>query len=208
LKYYERASPVHRASPALKLLLVFTAVLLSVVFIDAYLQLALLAAVLASLFLAKLPLKQVFRFAMPLVLVSPIFILVYSLTRSAGSPPIDIAGLRFYYAGVVFGSLVSLRFITVGFSIPLIIMTTKPNQMIRSLRPLMPRSIALALAILFRFIPLFWRDFNRISMSQQSRAAKKDLRYLISVMAPLFYKAFKRSKTLAYSMESRGFSMQ
>jgi energy-coupling factor transport system permease protein len=121
----------------------------------------------------------------------------------------EVFGFKAFQSGAFFGIVIGLRLLVIGFTVPLLLMTTKTSELIGSSRRFLPGFLVLALTITFRFIPIFEEQFHKIKMAQEARAVNtRKPKSLITLIVPLFLKALKRSQTMALSIESRGFGAE
>lgn len=208
IKYYPYDTVIHRLSPMLKIVVMLSIMLSSIVFLNLYLQVALFLIVLLFIFIAKLPLKEVAKFAWFFIILAPTTLLFHAVFHHLPDYVVfEVLGIKAYHSGIMFGMIITFRLLTLGFLAPLVLMTTRISDLIKSAGKYLPKYIVFGLALAFRFIPIFEEEINRIIMSKEARATRKrDLNYLTSMLIPLFSKALKRSRTMSYSLESRGFS--
>jgi len=207
IEYFNRPSVVHRLPPLVKLIGLIVLMLLSICFANLELQVLLLAVVLLVLLAARLPWKPVLHFSAPFLLLAFVvfFIQVFLYPSAHGS--FEIFGLKASHEGVVIGIIVALRLVIISVSVPLILMTTKPSNLAKSLRPVLPGFMVFSLILIFRYIPIFQEEFTAIKSARESRGAVLKPSKLHTLFAPLFFKAFKRAKTMSWSVESRGFKV-
>ncbi|MCD4739824.1 energy-coupling factor transporter transmembrane protein EcfT [archaeon] len=206
IRYCPRNSFVHRVSPTLKLFFLVVVLLLSVLFVNLYLQIALFLVVLLAIFVARLPLREVIRFAWIFFLLAPVMLLLQGLIHPVYDYVVfEFMGVKAYHAGLIFGLSIAFRLYTLGFLTPLIVMTTRVSDLVHSSGKFLPHFFVFGLAITFRFIPIFEEELVRIQMSKEARATKKSVSSIFSLLVPLFCNALKKSRTMSYSIESRGF---
>lgn len=165
----------------------------------------------------RIPLKIYWQGMRPLIIVVAI---------TAGFQVLFVPGEVIYRwwilsvsdTGVQMGALMTYRLIMVFILAELLTFTTSPLQLTdgleRILRPLSKlgfpaHELAMIMTIALRFIPVFFEEGHKITMAQISRGADfrggwiKRFRNLVSIMVPLFMRAFRRADELALAMESR-----
>jgi energy-coupling factor transport system permease protein len=116
------------------------------------------------------------------------------------------------------GALMTYRLIMVYVLAQLLTFTTSPLQLTDGLERIMrpftkvgvpAHELAMIMTIALRFIPVFFEESDKIIKAQISRGADfqggwvKSARNLVSIMVPLFTRAFRRADELAMAMEAR-----
>lgn len=120
--------------------------------------------------------------------------------------------------GLTRGGTLALRLNAIVFLFAWITMTTSPTEISdsleRLLRPLnklkVPtRDIVLAFVIALRFVPLVFKEAERLLQAQRARGAQfsgiKRLTRFIPILIPLFVAAFTKAERLTQALESRGY---
>ena len=205
LKYHNTGSAIHRLGAGTKLLLFMGLILLSISFSTPLPLTILFTLVFALTLLSRVPLKEIFRFAKFIIILSPVVILLQGFHYPVQETMLfELFGYGFYLSGLVFGSAIALRIFIIAFAAPLLLMTTRQKHLLRALGRVLPKSIAFTLTMAFRYIPIFDAELREIRAAQQSRAMKKG--NPLPLIVPLFSKALMRARHLAYSAESRAFS--
>lgn len=219
--YIPLQSPVHRLQPTLKLVLLLAvmAVLLLVETAPAFL--AMLALWLVATLGSGLRPGFVARGLRPLLfLLSLTFLLHLFMTDGkdvlVAWGPFTMTREGLSNAGFFTGRLALL----VGFT-TLLTLTTSPVELAygieRLSRPLelfrFPSGeFAMMLTIALRFIPVLFREMDKIIKAQRCRGAPFDrgtlpdrARAYLSILVPLFINSFNRALELATAMEIRGY---
>ncbi len=121
-------------------------------------------------------------------------------------------------AGLKMGALMTYRLLMVILLAQLLTFTTSPLQLTdgleRVLRPfskvgIPAHELAMIMTIALRFIPVFFEEGHKITRAQVSRGADfrggwlKSAQNLVSIIVPLFVRAFHRADELALAMEAR-----
>lgn len=122
--------------------------------------------------------------------------------------------------GVVFAVESATRFCCLMLGTAALMRTTAPAQLTEGVRILLSpmaklgvsaETLALALGMTFRFIPLFVAEFQRIKAAQESRLAcfsgdvVQRLRSYATAFVPLFASSFRRADAVAFAVQSRAF---
>ncbi|MEW6277684.1 MAG: energy-coupling factor transporter transmembrane component T [Candidatus Eremiobacterota bacterium] len=130
-------------------------------------------------------------------------------------------GLPFTWPGLERGGLLVLRVSCLVLLTSLLTLTTSPVRLCDAveglLRPLKvvglkPHEVALVFTVALRFVPTLALEAERIMRAQTARGACFDrgnpwrrLRSLVSLLVPLFTRAFHHADRLAIAMEARGY---
>lgn len=193
--------------PALKIVLVLGTLLLSIIFINFHLQVSLFFIVLFLILLARLPLIRILKFGWIFFVFSPIMLFMYGAFYHVQDYLVfKFLVFGFYHSGLLFGLTIVFRLFTIALLIPFLVMTTRTSDMLHSLERYFPKSLLLGLALALRFIPMFEEEISNLRMAGKARASRKgNLSFVTSLLVLLFSKVLKRSRTLSYSIESRGF---
>jgi len=219
LRYYPGNSFLHRLDPRTKLLTLITVSAVSLLFSS--------LPVLTLLFLFELALactsRITTRFLRALTLVSPILVLVIVLDSlfskvSAGqvwfSAQIGFLHPEVTTGGMLFALSMGLRLLALfGISI-LFIMTTPPDDFVRSLRGMgLPPGLTFSLGYALKSTTALTGDTRQIMDAQRSRGLELDrgslLKYpgkLAALFIPVTISLLKRSGHTADAMQARGFS--
>lgn len=218
-KYYPGKSPVHRADPRVKTILILVimyAILTSRSWPPVLLSL-LLSLVL--LLMSKLPLKPILQSIKPIIFVTSFAFLINAFTVP-GRVIFQFWRLTVTAEGLHAAFLMSFRLlmIVVDTSI-LLTLTTTPMRLADGLESLMKplsklgfpgHEIAMMMSIALRFVPTLLEETDKIMKAQSSRGADYDAGGIIkkakgfsSVLVPLFISSLRRADELAQAMEAR-----
>ncbi|MFA9556511.1 energy-coupling factor transporter transmembrane protein EcfT [Evansella sp. AB-rgal1] len=178
-------------------------------------------AVLSFLF-AKVPLRfylKGMRFIAILILFT--FILHLFMTRE-GPVLLDTPIITIYVGGVIEGSIVAIRLLTLITMATLLTLTTTPVTLTDGLEQLLKpfqklgfptHELAFMMSIALRFIPTLLQETVKIIKAQMARGANftkgslwKRVRAFVPILVPLFVQSFKRAEELAIAMEARGYA--
>ena len=210
----------HRIHPITKLIFTVILVILAVMTSDPLL----LAFLLVVVFLAAWAggLGRGLTEQIPLLLVLGVMLVLFTvLTMQGGEVLFTLipAGIPFIGGGLpvttgalLFGTILSLRFAVMLFSFQLLVVSTKPGELVTTLRQLkMPIDSTLMFLIALRFIPTLQREGIRISEAQLARGyAPGDglmgkVRGLRPVILPLILNSLGKADTLGLTIDMRGY---
>ncbi len=201
-QYRAGGSPVHRLSAGWKIVL--TAALSTAAFGGGNATtLAVLAALNTGYYaLARLRIADLWRDIRLFLLQTVIVVILYVIKDGIADG---------FWPGLRTGLQVLLFFLPGA----IFLRTTQASQIMRSLRKIMSRRVALFVFTSFRFIPFFAREMREIALAQRLRGARLDRRSLMNpknwpdlfhcLMIPLIVRALKTAQEAALSAEARGF---
>ncbi|MDO8841137.1 energy-coupling factor transporter transmembrane protein EcfT [Methanocalculus sp.] len=210
----------HRVHPFTKLLFTIIIVLLAVLTSD----LILLAVLLLVVFLAAWAagLGRGLTEQIPLLLVLGLMLVLFTVLTMHGGEVIFTlipSGIPFIggalpvtTGALLFGTILSLRFAVMLFAFQLLVVSTKPGELVTTLRQLkMPIDYTLMFLIALRFIPTLQREGIRISEAQLARGYSPGdgmmgkIRGLRPVILPLILNSLGKADTLGLTIDMRGY---
>ena len=210
--YAPGGSWLHRLDPRVKLALVAGGSVVTLLWVNIWLLLAVLAAVHLVLIAASYPVGRlitVWRTIWPLLIV---VIIVWPLFDRSGSAivsagPIEITGLA-----LLRGTVTAVRLAAVSFLFLLWIGTTSVRDLVRGFVRLgLPDSWGMSLTIGLRFIPTFAGIFQTVTDAQKSRGlviegnVVRKGRLMLPILVASLVSALRASEQLAMTLESRAF---
>ena len=206
-------------NPVTKLLMVILIVGLCVLSSHIpFLCLLIIILVLGSLFSGLInELKSQVPF---LLLLSFFLVLLTSLTVQEGELLITLLpssdpsepGYGITYGGLMFGVLLSLRFIVMITAFQLFVVTTKPSDLVTGLLAFrLPVDYILMLLIALRFIPSLQLEAKRIHEAQLCRGynpgtgVKGKIMSMKPIMIPLVANSLAKTQVLGLTLDMRGY---
>ena len=239
--YVERSSPIHRLDPRTKILLLIPILMIAIITANPYLLSVLLVCVVFIFLLTRIPFKR-FKALLKIALISGL-LLIPSQTlffygfylrdhpvdgfwiitpETAESIPVlgDFIlwvtygqGIIASLQGFVFGLIIALKMITMMVAGSLLLMTTKPKDIILTFNKMgVPFKITFTAITALRFLPLVMEEWTSITNAQKARGSKfrkAGIRNFIKTLnrsfATLIYNSVRRAKVLALAMETRAF---
>jgi energy-coupling factor transporter transmembrane protein EcfT len=126
-----------------------------------------------------------------------------------------IGNINYTLSGLISSIGIGLRFITAFLLVPIVISTTKPLDIITSLRYLkLPYKVSFVVSIVFRFFPILEASMIEVQEAQKSRGLETDkgnllekIQKSIPIVFPMIFKCLYMVDQLAWSIESRGFGL-
>jgi energy-coupling factor transport system permease protein len=126
-----------------------------------------------------------------------------------------IGNLRYTLSGLISSIGIGLRFITAFLMVPVVISTSKPLDIIASLRYMkLPYKVAFVVSIVFRFFPILEASMIEVQEAQRSRGLETEkgnllekIKKSIPIVFPMIFKCLYMVDQLTWSIESRGFGI-
>ena len=216
-RYMPGRSFLHSLNPSIKLLSI-ALVMIGITFIfDVATPLAFFGlALVAMLWLGRLPLGYILRSLLPFLLVVLSFVLfntIFHRPLPGETLLFTLGPLNVSREGLEIGLSVGLRVLFLISTSLLFVATTSPQELVLSLvqQAKLGYKLAYALLVAYRFIPLFADEYATIRAAGRVRGlGTKEgffarLRSLRRDAVPLLASAIRRSERLAIAMDSRGF---
>ncbi|MBT3606188.1 MAG: energy-coupling factor transporter transmembrane protein EcfT [Candidatus Latescibacteria bacterium] len=218
-RYIPGQSWLHRLDPRTK-------VLCGLIFVFLVLHITspfFLAGVVLSLFLlpliTTLPLYITAQVQKSLLFLLTVVVLLNgALTPGHSVELIGHTLPAFTIEGLTRGGTLALRLNSVVLLFAWVTITTSPTEMSDSLELLLKplnklnvptRDIVLAFVVALRFVPIVFREAERLLQAQWSRGAQfsgiRRLTRFIPILLPLFVAAFTKAERLTQALESRGY---
>lgn len=210
----------HRIHPLTKLLLTILIVLLAVLTSDLFLLVVMLGLVFLAAWAGGI--LRGLTDQIPLLLILGLMLVFFTVLTMQGGEiiftlipaavPVIGGALPITSGALLFGTILSLRFAVMLFSFQLLVISTKPGELVTTLGQLrMPVDYTLMFLIALRFIPTLQREGIRISEAQLARGyAPGDgimgkIRGLRPVILPLILNSLGKADTLGLTIDMRGY---
>lgn len=220
MQYINRDSFLHRMNPLSKIVAVTGIIVLSVFTTDS----TVLGFLVIGIFLASLKAglhQELLRQLKLLVFLSLTLILLTIFTLKSGEtigyliPAGTLAteGLVQITTGALdFGTVLSLRFFAMLFAFQLLVVTTKPSDLMKALLEIhIPVDYVLMFVIALRFIPSLQVEGQRIHEAQLARGynpgkgIRGKIRSVKPILVPLVANSLGRTQVLGLTMDMRGY---
>ncbi len=211
--YADIQSPVHRIDPKIKVVLSILLIIFAVSLKDLREFLFIFIFLNIIVLLSNIPIQKVF--VKTLKIIPFIFVLSIFIPFVQGEETLfefkHIVHIVIKKEGfTLFAKIVSRAYLTVFITI-ILITTTKFNSLLKGFEGLkIPHFFILIFSFMYRYIYLFFDEFERLLRARKSRMIKptyygkmKSLAYVISTM---FLRTFERSERIYEAMISRGFT--
>lgn len=163
-------------------------------------------------------LAHVFRKAMPILALSLFVLLSVVIIQSAfiqgyHNVLFSIGTIHFYQEGMIHASVIVVRFLDILLTVSLIVLTTRPEDMIETLqrKGLSPR-IGYVINSIFQIIPQMTEAMRTISDAQRSRGLETEgnllvrARAFLPLLGPVMINSLIGTRERAMALEMRAFS--
>lgn len=220
-QYYPVNSPVHRADPRFKLLIMLVYMVM-VFFCSSFFSYGLLTLfVLITVIISRVPILKVLkglRIIIVLILITSVFMMLF-YTDADAAPLAEWKIFHIYLSGIYASIKLAWRLILLMTMPTLLTLTSTPTELCDGLESLFSplkklkfpvHELALIMSIALRLIPTLVEETDKITNAQKSRGAKfesrnpfKRVKALLPVLIPLFVSSFRRADELADAMDSR-----
>lgn len=211
--YRVKDSPIHRIDPLTKLLFAFVAVTTSYIVSNHVFVLCILTATFLLLIAGK-----VFKYILPVIALS--FLLIASIIIVQGffhpdraTVLFEIGSIPIYKEGFSIALLVTLRVVTMISAFGVLILTTKPDDLIEALveKGLSPRFAYVLLSVL-QIIPQMVALTGKITDAQRARGLETEgglfvrFKSFIPLLGPVVLNSLNETRERSIALEIRGFN--
>ena len=198
-QYTRQESIMHSLDPRAKLLLAIVLAVISMLYLEIF-PLLIILAVLIPLMAAAKSLRRWLR-SMKGLSVLLIFILVFNTLLSTYPNPLN------YSIALV------LRLVALMTSFSSFFLTVQPDELSQALIQMRVRfEFAFAMSMAMRYVPTLGQEAYAIMDTQKARGVELDkgnlltrIRNIVPIIVPLIIVSIRRALSIAESMESRGF---
>lgn len=242
-QYVDNDSAIHRLNPLVKLFMLFPILLLAIGATGIVTLVFVLSCVLLLYVLARIPRSRYrailviglissfsffffglfffFGFYQHAEGSVTIWLWIFRPEQASSMPilgPIILAltggrGIVVAQEGLVWGTVTTLKFSIALFSSNLMIMTTKPKEILLSLNKIgIPVKLTFVAMTALRFVPVVMEEWYTILNAQQARglkikklSARSLFEVLTTTITTLIVNIIKRARILALAMETRAF---
>ncbi len=220
-QYIETKSPIHRADPRVKMVLLILIVVFIFVAQNIYGLGLSLFFVVSTVIISKVPVKTYLKnlkAILPIILLTSVINIFYG-NDSMGV--IEIWKLDIPVEGLYRAMFMSLRIILLIIVSSSLTYTTTPNDLTDAMEHLLSplkfiglkkavHTLALMMTIALRFIPTLVEEAEKIMNAQKARGADLEsgniiqrIKALIPILIPLLISSVRRAYELAEAMECR-----
>lgn len=224
VEYLDLESPVHSLNPLTKLTGVLTFFFMGLIFSHPLL-LSVLVGFVVIIFIVARAGRILASYIRPLVSVSAIMLIIQILFSHEGPELVRFLPRNIPVLGwigsinghsLLLGLTMVTRMMIFGLSLPLLLATTQPRDLVLVLveRLRFPYQYAFMFITALRFIPTLFVEIDQIIQAQSARAFEienksliKKIKAYIPLVTPLVIIALKKAERLAVAMETRGYGL-
>ncbi|MCX4312702.1 MAG: energy-coupling factor transporter transmembrane component T [Clostridia bacterium] len=220
-QYYPVSSPVHRADPRIKLVILLL-YMVTVFFCESFLSFGFLTLfVIVTVIMSRVPILKVLKglkFVIIIVLITTILMMIF-YTDSDATPIAEWWIFKIYLGGIYSAVKLAWRLLLLVVMPTVLTLTSTPTELCDGLESLLSplkvikfpvHELALIMSIALRLIPTLIEETDKISNAQKARGAEfesknpfKKIKAMLPVLIPLFVSSFRRADELADAMDSR-----
>ena len=217
-QYYPVDSVIHRLDPRVKIIAVFTWLVL-IFFIRDFTGYIFVTAVLAVVTaVSRVPVRFMARGMRPILFIL-LFTFVINLITYPGTVLARLGPVTITDTGLQQAVFIAIRLILLIFGTSLLTYTTKPVGLTDGFEAILSplsrigvpsHEIAMMMSIALRFIPTLLSEADKTMKAQQARGADFEsgglihrARSMMPLLIPLFVNAFRMAADLAMAMEAR-----
>lgn len=211
--YVDRNSIIHRIDPISKILYIITAIAIPIIIPNLTISIACMAISICILSVGR-----VLRRVVPLISFSFIvlisIIIIQGLFNAGNKTPLfKIGALIFYKEGLMYAFGICIRVINILCSFALLVLTTKPSDLIESLvrKGLSPR-IGYVLSSVLQIIPQMTVTMATITDAQRARGMETEgklstrIRAFLPLIGPVVMSSLANTRERAMALEVRAFN--
>lgn len=218
LTFHEGQSWLHHRNPVAKLgLHLLLSLALTLAFDPWTPAMFLVSAIVVGRTLGEIPVRLMLRSLLPFWLLAASLVLSNALfvNNSANAQVLWSWGpFTATVEGAVYGSALAIRTLAIAALTLIVLMTTEPELLVRSLvqQARLPARFAYPALAAFRFLPILADEWETIKLAQSVRDRRlvsgplARIRRELRAVVPLFTNAIRRADRIALAMDSRGFS--
>jgi len=217
-QYFPGKTIIHKLDPRIKILITLLFIF-SLFFIDSFTPyLFVVAFILTSVGLSKVPLKFILKGLKPLLIIIMITFLINAIL-TPGEVLYRLGPVKITIEGLRQATFMALRLIFLIVGTSLLTLTTSPISLTDGIEKLLnpfrkiglpAHELAMMMTIALRFIPTLLEETDKIMKAQMARGADFEsgnimnrAKSLVPLLVPLFISAFRRADELAMAMEAR-----
>ncbi len=218
-QFFPGNSVVHKLDPRTKLVMLIVYIVALFVAVSWISYAAMLAFLVISIIISRIPPKSIFRGMKPLVVIL-LFTGILNIFFTTGEHVlVSFWNITIYWEGLQRAFFMMIRILMLISGTFLLTYTTSPIALTDGLESLLSplkaikvpvHELSMMMCIALRFIPTLIEETDKIMSAQKARGADFEsgklmerVKALIPILVPLFISAFRRADELATAMECR-----
>lgn len=200
--------------PVVRFLLPILISVLGFTFAEHLVLVILIIIVVLLLLFAKVDRGTIFTYARMLLTLIPFVSFVWIFFSDGGELLYKYSFIEIYQFGVDKAILMSLRFVSIILSIPLLLGGLTQQEFVIALKKMhVPNSLAVIITMTFKLLPTMEQDMKTIKEAQMSRGIEfedikmiQKLKNYVMLIIPLLTISIDRMETMSKVIECRGVS--
>ncbi len=208
----KKTSAYRSLNPGVRILIPIAITILAFLFSNPLFLLALIGLTFLLLFLGKVETKTIFSYGRMLITIIPFVSMIWIFFNKDGDLVFAYRFIRIYSFGLRMAGIMSLRFVTIILSIPMLLGTLTQEEFVIGLRKLrLPYTLSVVITMTFKLLPTMEADLAIIKQAQMSRGVefekikmKEKISNYILLFVPLLTLTINRMETLSKVIECRG----
>ena len=217
-RFFPVESFIHKMDPRVKVLIDILMIVLTFICQNYVSLLLMFIAVMACVFMSKVPLKMYFKSIKSIIFIV-LFTSVLNLFYGSGDPIFQLGFIKITQDAINNSLFVAARLLMLIILSSLLTFTTSPTDLTDAFESLLKplklfrvnvHDISMMMTIALRFVPTLIEEADKIMCAQKARGAdfengklKERIRALAPILIPLFVSSFRRAYELATAMECR-----
>ncbi|GGB43526.1 energy-coupling factor transporter transmembrane protein EcfT [Virgibacillus dakarensis] len=211
--YVDKKSLMHDIDPLTKLLYVIVSIAVTYI-----LPIHTFVFAVTAISVLLLIIGKVFRKILPIIAIGIILIVSIIIVQGAFHPDnktvlFSLGGFAFYQEGLSYALLITLRVINMLSSFGVLILTTKPDELMeRLMKKGMSPKIGYVLLSVLQIIPQMQATMGKITDAQRSRGMETEgnlfvrMRAFFPLIGPVVLNSLNDTRERAIALEMRGFN--
>lgn len=208
----DKPSVYRRLNPGVRILLPLAITVLAFLFFQPLFLVGLIGVTVGLLLLGNVDTATTLRYAKMLLTIIPFVALIWIFFSSGGELVFSYGFIEVYSFGLQMAGIMSLRFVTIILSIPLLLGAMTQEEFLIGLRKLrLPYLLSVIITMTFKLLPTMEADLVMIKEAQMSRGVefegiklRQKARNYILLFVPLLTLTINRMETLSKVLECRG----
>jgi len=212
--FVDKKSVIHNMDPLTKLMYVIVSVAITYI-----LPIHAFVVTVTAISVLMLIIGKVFRKILPIMGVSIILIISLIIVQGAFHPEnqtvlYSLGPFAFYKEGLAYGLLLTLRVINMLCAFGVLILTTKPDELVERLIKIgMSPKIGYVILSVLQIIPQMQATVGKITDAQRSRGMETEgnifvrLKAFFPLIGPVVLNSLNDTRERAIALEMRGFNM-
>lgn len=208
----QKSSAYRSLNPGIRIILPIAITIIAFIFTNPFFLIGLIGVTFGVLYAGRVDRVTIVSYARMLVTIIPFVSLIWIFFSSSGELVYSFGFIQIYSFGLQMAGIMSLRFVTIILSIPMLLGTMTQEEFVIGLRKLkMPYTLSVVITMTFKLLPTMEADLEVIKQAQMSRGIefekikmREKISNYILLFVPLLTLTINRMETLSKVIECRG----